>query len=53
VNTGWSEFKNRQKYYLLFQNFRKNKISKIYVKTRSNSNVTGEEFFIKPGRLSW
>jgi hypothetical protein len=36
-----------------FQKKIKKSEEKIYVKTRSNSNVTGEEIFIKPGRLGW
>jgi hypothetical protein len=32
---------------------KKIKINKIYVQTRSNSKVSGEEIFVKSGRLGW
>jgi hypothetical protein len=46
-----SEFKNRRNIVHYFKISEKDK--KICKKTRSNSKVTGEEIFIKPGRLDW
>jgi hypothetical protein len=51
----FEEFGSVRIYCSLFQNFKKRlKSAKKYVKkTRLNSEVTGEEIFIKPSRLGW
>jgi hypothetical protein len=54
VESGWSEFKTRADTVHCFKILEKDKNQKyICKKTRSNSKVTGEEFFVKPGRLGW
>jgi hypothetical protein len=54
AESGQSEFKNCRNTVHCFKISEKDKNQQnICIKTRSNSKITGEEIFVKPGRLGW
>jgi hypothetical protein len=54
MESGGPNLKTAEILFTILKFLKKIKIRKnICKKTRSNSKVTGEEIFIKPGRLDW